>query len=207
LRTKKKIGGDTHLTVWEVWFECKATALSLCFFLISIHFILKKNCCCQRKTTVLVIWQSLQNQSLTIKSNANVLSFFLFYLDLDWTSKMKRQERHKKSQGSGGQTPTRFQNPTHGVQIKPRAHDTCKWHWESISQISMRPQDKTRWAKPWWDFDFCMQTSLSFADQIHGLLGDWMPFIFCSFLRMLCRLGVVSVKAKIPSIEPQIDPS
>lgn len=46
-----------------------------------------------------------------------------------------------------------------------------------------------------------------FADQIHGLLGDWMAFIFCSFLRMLCRLGVVSVKAKIPSIEPQNDPS
>jgi hypothetical protein len=123
---KKKLEETPILPFVGGWFECKATALSLCFFLISIHFISKKNCCCQRKTTVLVIWQSLQNQSLTIKSTAKFIYLFI-YLYLDWTNKMKKQESNKKSQGSGGQTPTRFQNPTHGVQIKPRAHDTCKW--------------------------------------------------------------------------------
>jgi hypothetical protein len=97
---KKKLEETPILPFVGGWFECKATALSLCFFLISIHFISKKNCCCQRKTTVLVIWQSLQNQSLTIKSTA---IFFIFYFCI-WIgpTRWKSKKAIKKVKAQGG---------------------------------------------------------------------------------------------------------
>ena len=78
LRTKKKLEKTPILPFGGVIRMQGHCSLSL--FLISKQFISKKNCCCQRKTTLLVVWQSLQNQPLTIKSTANFLLLFFFNL-------------------------------------------------------------------------------------------------------------------------------
>lgn len=128
---KKKLEETPILPFVGGWFECKATALSLCFFLISIHFISKKIVAVKEKQQC-----SLFDKVCKISHwPLNQLQIFLyfFFLYLDWTNKMKKQESNKKKSRLRGADSYSIPKPhTRCPDKTPRA-----WYMQMTLRINI----------------------------------------------------------------------